>query len=108
MKFASFSELSCQFTVVEFVAADPSVRFEGAFGIISADVVTEIADEYDDEPRLLYARMRYQYVVEADNPVLEYDAVSAGVMVIVVIGLGFTAYGLFCASTFTHRRLEAP
>ena len=31
-----------------------------------------------------------------------------GVMLIVVIGLGFAAYGLFCASTFTHRRLEAP
>ena len=31
-----------------------------------------------------------------------------GVMVIVLIGLGFAAYGLFCASTFTYRRLEAP
>jgi hypothetical protein len=29
-----------------------------------------------------------------------------GVMVIVVIGLGFAAYGLFCVSTFTRRRLE--
>ena len=31
-----------------------------------------------------------------------------GIMVIGVVGLGFAAYGLFCASTFTHRRLEAP
>lgn len=31
-----------------------------------------------------------------------------GVMVIVVVGIGFAAYGLFCASSFTHRRLEAP
>ncbi|MCU1360109.1 MAG: hypothetical protein JWN99_1398 [Ilumatobacteraceae bacterium] len=33
---------------------------------------------------------------------------SWGVVVIVVVGVGFAAYGVFCASTFTRRRLEAP
>ena len=33
---------------------------------------------------------------------------SWGVLVIVLVGLGFAAYGLFCTTTFTHRRLEAP
>ncbi|MCU1396761.1 MAG: hypothetical protein JWM34_5189 [Ilumatobacteraceae bacterium] len=27
---------------------------------------------------------------------------------VVVTGLGFVAYGLFCLTTLTHRRLEAP
>jgi hypothetical protein len=31
-----------------------------------------------------------------------------GLVVVVVIGLGFAAYGLFCVTTFTRRRLEAP
>jgi Domain of Unknown Function (DUF1206) len=31
-----------------------------------------------------------------------------GVVVVVVVGLGYAAYGLFCLATFTHRRLEAP
>ncbi len=33
---------------------------------------------------------------------------SWGVAVVVVVGIGFAAYGLFCLATFTHRRLEAP
>ncbi|MCU1393216.1 MAG: hypothetical protein JWM34_1644 [Ilumatobacteraceae bacterium] len=33
---------------------------------------------------------------------------TGGVFVVVVTGLGFVAYGLFCLTTFTHRRLEAP
>lgn len=33
---------------------------------------------------------------------------SWGVLVVVVIGLGFAAYGLFCLATFTHRQLQAP
>jgi hypothetical protein len=33
---------------------------------------------------------------------------SWGVVVVVVVGIGFAAYGLFCLATFTHRRLEAP
>ncbi len=31
-----------------------------------------------------------------------------GVLVVVVVGVGFAAYGLFCLATFTHRRLQAP
>lgn len=31
-----------------------------------------------------------------------------GLIVVVVIGVGFAAYGLFCLATFTHRELQAP
>lgn len=31
-----------------------------------------------------------------------------GVLVVIVVGLGFAAYGAFCATTFTRRRLQAP
>jgi hypothetical protein len=31
-----------------------------------------------------------------------------GVAVVIVVGLGFVAYGVFCLATFTRRRLEAP
>jgi hypothetical protein len=31
-----------------------------------------------------------------------------GVVVVIVIGVGFAAYGAFCLATFTHRRLQAP
>jgi hypothetical protein len=31
-----------------------------------------------------------------------------GVLVVVVIGVGFAAYGVFCVATFTHRELQAP
>ncbi len=31
-----------------------------------------------------------------------------GVAVVVVVGVGFVAYGLFCSTTFTHRRFQAP
>ena len=31
-----------------------------------------------------------------------------GLVLVVVVGLGFVAYGLFCVSTFTRRRLQAP
>jgi hypothetical protein len=33
---------------------------------------------------------------------------SWGVVVVVVVGVGFAAYGIFCIATFTHRRLQAP
>ncbi|MCU1367298.1 MAG: hypothetical protein JWL72_2014 [Ilumatobacteraceae bacterium] len=33
---------------------------------------------------------------------------SGGVLVVLAVGAGFVAYGLFCLTTFTHRRLEAP
>jgi hypothetical protein len=31
-----------------------------------------------------------------------------GVLVVVIVGLGFAAYGAFCIATFTRRRLQAP
>jgi hypothetical protein len=31
-----------------------------------------------------------------------------GVVVVVVVGLGFAAYGVFCLATFTRRRFQAP
>jgi len=33
---------------------------------------------------------------------------NLGVVVVLVIGVGFAAYGLFCLATFTHRELQAP
>ena len=30
-----------------------------------------------------------------------------GLVVVLVVAIGFAAYGIFCMSTFTHRRLEA-
>ena len=33
---------------------------------------------------------------------------SWGQVVVLVIGVGFIAYGLFCLATFTHRELQAP
>jgi hypothetical protein len=33
---------------------------------------------------------------------------SWGVVLVLIVGVGFVAYGLFCLTTFTHRRLEAP
>jgi Domain of Unknown Function (DUF1206) len=33
---------------------------------------------------------------------------SWGDLVVVVVGIGFVAYGVFCLVTFTHRRLQAP
>jgi hypothetical protein len=33
---------------------------------------------------------------------------SWGVVVVIVVGVGFAAYGIFCLATFTHRRFEAP
>lgn len=33
---------------------------------------------------------------------------TGGLIVVLVVGIGFVAYGLFCLATFTHRRLEAP
>ena len=31
-----------------------------------------------------------------------------GVLIVAVVGIGFIAYGVFCLTTFTHRRLQAP
>jgi len=31
-----------------------------------------------------------------------------GLLVVIAVGVGFAAYGVFCLTTFTHRKLEAP
>jgi len=31
-----------------------------------------------------------------------------GVWLVLIVGIGFVAYGIFCLTTFTHRRLQAP
>lgn len=59
---------------------------------------------------LTRAAIRYQ-AAEAtglDGALRRLALESWGVVVVVVVGLGFAAYGLFCLTTFTHRRLEAP
>jgi hypothetical protein len=33
---------------------------------------------------------------------------SWGVVVVVIVGIGFAAYGIFCLTTFARRRLQAP
>lgn len=33
---------------------------------------------------------------------------SWGALLVVLVGAGFVAYGLFCLATFTHRKLQAP
>lgn len=33
---------------------------------------------------------------------------TGGLAVVIAVGIGFVAYGLFCLTTFTHRRLQAP
>ncbi|HEY5422785.1 MAG TPA: DUF1206 domain-containing protein, partial [Ilumatobacteraceae bacterium] len=33
---------------------------------------------------------------------------SWGLVIVVIVGIGFAAYGVFCLATFTHRRLQAP
>ena len=43
-----------------------------------------------------------------DGALRRLAAESWGVVVVVVVGVGFAAYGLFCLATFTRRRLEAP
>ena len=43
-----------------------------------------------------------------DGALRRLAANSWGVVVVVVVALGFLAYGIFCLATFTHRRLEAP
>jgi len=59
---------------------------------------------------LTRAAIRYQ-AAEAtglDGALRRLALESWGVVVVVVVGLGFAAYGLFCLTTFTHRRLESP
>jgi hypothetical protein len=33
---------------------------------------------------------------------------SWGLWLVLIVGVGFVAYGIFCLTTFTHRRLQAP
>jgi len=33
---------------------------------------------------------------------------TGGLILVVIVGIGFLAYGVFCMTTFTHRRLESP
>jgi len=43
-----------------------------------------------------------------DGALRRLAAQSWGVLVVVIVGVGFAAYGVFCLATFTHRRLQAP
>jgi len=43
-----------------------------------------------------------------DGALRRLAAQSWGVLVVVIVGIGFAAYGVFCLATFTHRRLQAP
>jgi hypothetical protein len=59
---------------------------------------------------LLRAAMTYN-VNEAtglDGALRRVAVHSWGVLLVLIVGIGFVAYGIFCLTTFTHRRLEAP
>jgi len=43
-----------------------------------------------------------------DGALRRLAADTWGLVVVLVVGLGFAAYGVFCIATFTRRRLEAP
>lgn len=43
-----------------------------------------------------------------DGALRRLAATGWGVIVVYVVGIGFVAYGLFCLTTFWHRRLQAP
>lgn len=43
-----------------------------------------------------------------DGALRRVAAHSWGVVVVLIVGIGFAAYGVFCLATFTHRRLQAP
>ncbi|HEY4610162.1 MAG TPA: DUF1206 domain-containing protein [Ilumatobacteraceae bacterium] len=43
-----------------------------------------------------------------DGALRRIAAHSWGVVVVIIVGIGFAAYGAFCLATFSHRRLEAP
>ena len=59
---------------------------------------------------LLRAAVKYN-AAEAtglDGALRRLATQSWGVLIVAIVGIGFLAYGLFCATTFTHRRLQAP
>jgi len=43
-----------------------------------------------------------------DGALRRMAASTWGQLVVLVVGVGFVAYGVFCLATFTHRRLQAP
>jgi hypothetical protein len=43
-----------------------------------------------------------------DGALRRLAVTSWGQLLVAVIGVGFVAYGVFCLTTFTHRRLQAP
>ena len=59
---------------------------------------------------LLRAAVTYdpQQATGLDGALRLLAVASWGRVVVVVVGAGFVAYGLFCSTTFTHRRLQAP
>jgi len=59
---------------------------------------------------LLRAAVRYNpnEATGLDGALRRLAAESWGVFVVVIVGIGFAAYGVFCLATFTHRRLQAP
>lgn len=58
---------------------------------------------------LLRAAMTYSQneATGLDGALRRLATQTWGVLVVVVVAVGFAAYGTFCISTFTHRRLEA-
>ncbi len=59
---------------------------------------------------LLRAAITYdpQQATGLDGALRLLAVASWGRVVVVVVGAGFVAYGLFCSTTFTHRRPQAP
>ena len=59
---------------------------------------------------LLRSAMKYDptQATGLDGALRRVAVHSWGVLVVVVVGIGFAAYGIFCLATFTHRRLQAP
>ena len=61
--------------------------------------------------RLLPCRCRHLRPRQAtglDGALRRLATQTGALVVVVIIGVGFVAYGAFCLATFTHRRLQAP
>jgi hypothetical protein len=43
-----------------------------------------------------------------DGALRRLSTERGGLVIVLVIGVGFAVYGVFCLTTFTHRRLQAP
>jgi len=59
---------------------------------------------------LLRAAMTYDpnQATGLDGALRRLATETWGLLVVIIVGIGFLAYGAFCLATFTHRRLEAP